>query len=289
MSDVLEGTPALDPTPTPTPGSPSAPPVIETAADPDEADAVELPAGKHVPLAALKAQREENRGLKAQLAQAQPVMQWAHQHKPVVDFIQSHPELLSPRPEPAPPPAGADPQLTELARALDYYKADGTPDLDRAARFNSIIDTRAEQKARAMVAPVAGTLLNQQSERNWQSAVSEKLPGGHPINVHLLADAWRAVAGYPNGAQILADPRAVKVIVNTVKMEQMESGGAFPLSHPAAPGRPPVATEGQGAPPRSRVVMTDTERAIVGGRMDDKKYSELTKDFKPGRPNVLED
>lgn len=284
MSEVVEDVGAPPPVAEPAPQEPPPPPV-----DPDEADAVELPAGKHVPLAALKAQRDENRTLKAQLAQAQPTLAWAQQNKPVMDFINQNPQLLQPRPMQAEPPAGADPQLIELARALDYFKADGTPDLDRAAKFNSIIDTRAEQKARAMVEPVAGTLIHQQSERNWQQAVAEKLPGGQAIDAALLADAWRAVASYPNGAHILSDPRAVKVIVNTVKMQQLEKGGQLP-SMPAAPSGRPVVTEPQGSQPRGpRTVMNDTERAIIGTRMDEKKYNEYTKDFKPGRPNVLED
>lgn len=290
MADVVEPDVApVEPVPTPTPGSPVAPPV-ETPPDPDEQDAIELPQGKHVPLSALKAQREENKALKERLAAAATDVQFAQQNRGVLEFIQQHPELL--RPQAAPPPSapvGADPQLTELARALDYYKSDGTPDLDRAAKFNSIIDTRAEQKARAMVEPVAGTLLHQQSERNWHAAVAEKLPNGQGINSNLLADAWRAVQQYPNGAQILADPRAVKVIVNTVKMQQMETGGQLPTPPPPTSG-PPVKTEGQGNAPRGpRVAITDTERAIVGGRMTDDKYAQLTKDFKPGRPNVLED
>ena len=50
-----------------TPAEPVEPPV-EPPADPDESDAIELPTGKHVPLSALKAQREENKALKQQLA-----------------------------------------------------------------------------------------------------------------------------------------------------------------------------------------------------------------------------
>lgn len=291
MAEVVE--PDLVPdaaiVPTPTPGSPAAPPA-EASIDPDEAEAVELPAGKHVPLSALKSAREELKATKAALQAAQGDVQFAQQNRPVLTFLQQHPEILRPQQAPAATPAtGPDPQLTELARALDYYKTDGTPDLDRAAKFNTILNARAMEQARAMVDPIAGSILHEKSEQNWRAAVSEKLPNGQAIDVSLLTSAWQDVLRYPNAGQILADPRAVKVIVNTVKMQQLESGGQLP-AQPAAPNQPPVRTEPQGAQPRGpRNVMTDAEKAIVGSRMDDKKYHEYTKDFRPGRPNILED
>lgn len=262
-------------------------PIVETPADPDEADAIELPQGKMVPLPALKAAREELKHVKAQLQASSADVQYAQQNRGLLDFIKQHPEVLAPRQAPVHAPAAADPQLVELARALDYYKTDGSPDLDRAAKFSAIIDSTAEKKARAMVEPVAGTLLHQQSQRNWESAVQEKLPNGQPIDVKLLTSAWTDVLQYPNAAHILADPKAVKVIINTVKMQQLESG-VLP-QQPAAPGQAPVRTEAIGHAPRTKVVISEAERAIVGGRMTDQKYTELTKDFKPGRPNVLED
>lgn len=280
MSEVVEPDAAVV-------AAPVEEPIVETPADPDEADAIELPQGKMVPLPALKAAREELKHAKAQLQASSADVQYAQQNRGLLDFIKQHPEVLAPRQAPVHAPAAADPQLVELARALDYYKTDGSPDLDRAAKFSAIIDSTAEKKARAMVEPVAGTLLHQQSQRNWESAVQEKLPNGQPIDVKLLTSAWTDVLQYPNAAHILADPKAVKVIINTVKMQQLESG-VLP-QQPAAPGQAPVRTEAIGHAPRTKVVISEAERAIVGGRMTDQKYTELTKDFKPGRPNVLED
>lgn len=292
MSDVVEPDLAPDAAvvPTPTPGSPAAPPV-EASADPDEAEAVELPAGKHVPLSALKAAREELKTAKAALQAAQPDVQFAQQNRGVLDFIQQHPEILRPQPAPAVSQAApvTDPRILEFARSLDYFKSDGTPDLDRAAKFFGLMKSMATDEARSMVEPIAGTMLHEKSEQNWRAAVSEKLPNGQAIDVKLLTSAWQDVLKYPNAGHILADPRAVKVIVNTVKMQQLEAGGQLP-AQPAAPNQPPVRTESQGAQPRgSRIVMSETEKAIVGNRMDEKKYNDYTKDFRPGRPNVLED
>lgn len=266
-------------------------PVVETPADPDEAEAVELPQGKMVPLAALKAARGESKAMKEALAAAQGDVQFAAQNRPVIDFIKEHPGILRPQvqaPAATVPLTADDPLLLELAQSLDYYKTDGTPDLVRAAKFGKILKREAETMARQMVEPVAGTILHQQSERNWQAAVNEKLPDGTPIDVTLLTSAWMDVQKYATAGQILADPKAVKVIVNTVKIQQMERGGSLP-KQPQAPGQPPIRTEAQGNVPRTRSTMTDTERLVVGGRMDEKKYGELTRDFKPGRPNVLED
>lgn len=278
------------PSAVPDPVAPAEPvvPVVEPVADPDESDAIELPTGKHVPLSALKAQREENKALKAQNAAAQPILQWAQQNKPVMDFINQHPELLKPPTAQVAAPAGADPELVELARLLDYFNPDGTPNVERAGKFNVLLNTKAEARARAMVEPVAGTLLHQQNERNWATAIAEKLPDGRAIDPTMLADAWRAVQAYPNGQGILADPRAVKVITNTVKMQMLEQPGQLPHA-PEAPGRPPVVTEGQGNRPQGQKARTEVEKALTGDRMDDKKFHEYTKDFRPGRPNVLED
>lgn len=265
-------------------------PVVETPADPDEVDAIELPQGKMVPLAALKAARGESKSLKMALESAQGDVQFAAQNRPVLDFIKQHPEILRPQaqaPSASVPAAGDDPLLLELAQSLDYYKTDGSPDLVRAAKFGKILKREAETMARQMVEPVAGTLLHQQSQRNWEAAVQEKLPNGQPIDVKLLTSAWTDVLQYPNAAHILADPKAVRVILNTVKMQQLESG--WTPQQPTAPGQAPVRTEPVGHAPRTKVVISEAERAIVGGRMTDQKYTELTKDFKPGRPNVLED
>lgn len=46
---------------------------------------------------------------------------------------------------PSPAAPDVDPDLLELARQLDYYKTDGTPDLERVAKHDQLIQ-RASRK-----------------------------------------------------------------------------------------------------------------------------------------------
>ena len=279
----------LDPEPA-TPATPAEPePAAPAEPDPDEAIAVDLPekGGKHVPIAALKAVRDENKTLKEQASKAQQYEQWINQNKPYVDFIQQNPQLLQQQPRQAPAPADADPDLVELARSLDYVTPQGQPDIERARKHQGIIRKQAMQMAQEIVGPLAMNTYNDQANRNWQAAVQEKLPTGQNIDPNLLATGWRELQR--QNPAMLADPRVVRILINNVVAEQMR---ANPLGYkqPAAPGRPPVVTENVGAAPRTSNRMNDTQRAIVSGRkIDDKKWGELTAGFNPGRMNVLED
>ncbi len=278
-ASVPSGAVATDP--------PVTPPAEVPPPDPDEQDAVELPAGKHVPLAALKSVRAENAALKAKAAENDSLRSQLAQATPYVQFLQQNPQLMQRPQEPLPPaPVGGDPDLVELAKSLDYYTPQGQPDLDRAQRHLGIVQREARKMAEQIVGPLAQSTYQDASTRNWQAAVQEKLPNGQPIDQTLLRAAWGEVAR--QNPAMTADPRVARVIVNTVMAEQWRTSplGAPP---PAPPG-PPVRTEHTGSGPRQpRTAMTDAERAIVKGRMTDDKYTALTKDFVKGRTNVLEE
>lgn len=276
--------PAVDPTPqAPPPVDPSA------AVDPDEAQAIDLPSGKHVPLAVAKALRTELKATKATADKVQQLEQWVAQNKPYVDFIQQNQHLLR-QPQPAAQPqqpTADDPALESIAQSLDFMTPDGKPDLARAKRHQQLIRAEAVRIAQEVVAPIAVNTYTDQANRNWHAAVQEKLPNGQTIDANLLRTAWIEV-GKQNPAS-LADPRAVRVIVNNVMAEQWRSS---PLS--AAPNQaplpPPVPTEGIGPKPTNQARMNDTQRAIVASRgIDDKKFHDLTQGFQPGRMNPLED
>ncbi len=272
MADDLDA-PAL---PVAVPAEPVTPPAEVPPPDPDEQDAVELPAGKHVPLAALKSVRAENAALKAKAAENDSLRSQLAQASPYVQFLQQNPQLMQRPVEPPPAPVGGDPELIELATSLDYYTPQGQPDLERAKRHQGIVQREARKMAEQ----------NDASMRNWQAAVQEKLPNGQPIDQTLLRAAWGEVSR--QNPAMTADPRVARVIVNTVMAEQWRTS---PLgAQPPAPPGPPVRTESTGANPRQpRTAMTEAEHAIVKDRMSDEKYATLTKDFVKGRTNVLED
>lgn len=270
------------------PAAPPEPPTPEPVADPDEAQAVEVGGAKMVPLPALKAARAEASALKEKAGKADEYAAWIAQNKPYVDFIQQNQHLLrQPQPQQAAPPE-ADPQLVQIARSLDFVKSDGTPDLDRARQHQTLVRQEARQMAQEVIAPLAVQTYSDRATQNWNAACQEKLPNGQQIDHGLLRTAWQEVQR--QNPAILADPRAVRIVVNNVIAEQMR---ATPLAfnQPPAPGRPPVVTEAVGArQPRTGGGMNDTQRRIVEGRkIDDKKFTELTRDFAPGRMNVLED
>lgn len=288
----------LEPT-APAPAAPAAGPAAPAPpvapADPDDAIAIDLPEGKHVPLSALKTAREEAKALKEKAAQADQQAAWIAQNKPYVDFIQQNQHLLRQPQQPAPQqptgtPTQEDAELEELARSLDFYTSDAKPDLRRAKVHQQLIDRQAARIAQQVVAPIAINTYTDQANRNWHTAVQEKLPNGQPIDANLLRTAWVAV-GRQNPAQ-LADPGSVRVIVNNVMMEQMR---ASPLPNAGVPGAtpplpPPVITEGVGPKPSNTNRMNDEQRAIVSSRgIDDAKFHKLTQDFRPGRMNPLED
>ncbi len=261
--------------------------VVEPPADPAELEPGDLVDGEKAKglIAALKATREEAKTAKVQAARVAGLEQQIAQLTPYANFVQNNPQLLQP-PQPVQPPPGGDPDLMELAKSLDYYDENGNPDLDRAKRHQSIIDRQARKIAAEMVGPLAQSTYNDAATRNWNQAVTEKLPNGQAIDPNLLSAAWKEVSR--NNPALLADPRVARVVVNTVMAEQWRQS-PLGTSPPPPPG-PPVHTEGTGASPRQpRVQMTDAEKKIIGQRMDSEKYLKLTKDFVPGRTNVLED
>ena len=291
MSENLDPDPvAVPPVPV---AAPAEPPVVPVApADPDEAAAVDISGAKMVPLAALKAAREEARTAKEQARELESIKTAWNQARPTIEFLQQNPQFMTGRPpEPvAPAPAAPDPELVELARSLDYYKQDGSPDVARAEKHMQIIDRRAAQKAAQLVGPVQQSTHLQRAEVNWGAAVQEKLPNGQPIDAGILAEVWRPFMNTPDGLAQLADPRVVRVVVNQAKMMQMERSplrGAPTM--PAA--NPPLVTEPAGnAPPRPRVALTDLDRAVAAAKgMTEARMAELTKDYVKGRPTVLED
>ncbi len=278
-----------DPPPAPAATPPAAPPAElppppPEPEDPDEAAAVEMQGGKYVPLAALKATREQLKEVKARAAVADQQQAWINQHAPYVDFIKANPQLLQ-RPEPTPPtptPA-ADPELVEYARAMDYYKGDGTPDVERAAKFSALIDRKAEQKARQMIAPLSAQNDEERSARNYYAALQTPLPNGAQIDAQLLTTAWRALP-----QTITADPQAAQVIVDAILGAQFRGQPR----QPAPPPQPPLHTENSGgsAVPRRGPGVSDVERKIITARgMSEQKYLDTTKDFRPGRPTILEE
>lgn len=277
----------VDAVPAPADAVPEAVPAAPepVLADPDEPQSVEVHGGKYVPLDALKAARAESKTYKERAAKADQLEQYVNQVRPYIDVLVANPDLMRPQ-QPrveAPAPPEADPDLVELARSLDYYKGDGTPDLDRALRHQAIIERQATKIAQRMVGPVQQNADQQRAAANWQQTVATKLPNGQPIDQTLLANMWRTLP-----PAYTADPRVAAVVRDLTIAEQMRNS---PLpNQPAPPLNAPLHTESMAAAPRASKPLTEIERLVTAARgMDEKTYGTLTKNFVAGRTSSLED
>jgi hypothetical protein len=235
-----------------------------------------------VPLDALKAARQENKDLKLKAGENDQLRQQLAHLQGTLQTYQQVQANLQPPPAAAPPSAVADPDLVDIARALDYWKGDGTPDVDRAAKFSALIDKKAESKARAMVEPLQAQTAQELSLRNFQAASQEKTPSGMAIDQTLLRTLWQ---GLP--PSYTADPRVARIIASTVLGEQARMA-PVPVAPPA---HPPLVTENVGGSvPQRRAPISEAEKAVLRHRgMSETDYLAHTKDFRPGRLSTLED
>lgn len=285
MADALE-----DVTPAPpveAPPDPVTPP--EPPPDPDEAGAVELPTGKMVPLPALKAAREEARTAKEAASRVpQLEQQLAQLSGQVQAFQEVQRTLAQSRAEAfAPPIAANDPDLIDLARSLDYYKQDGTPDVARAQKHAALIDARAQKLALQMAIPLHQQAARTQSDANFQRALQVQSPQGQKPKPETLQWMWQNLP-----PEYTADPRVAQALpALAMGLEALQGNGSRLPPPVAPPAAPPLVTEGIGGQPRQRSApISETERVVLASRgIDEKAYGKLTENFRQGRVSSLED
>ncbi len=259
-------------------------PVAAAPEDPDDQAAVELQGGKYVPLEALRAARSEAKGLKDRASQAESLAAENQQMRAYLQGLVA--QQQQPRhPEPQAPPPEADPDLVELARSLDYYDKDMRPDVARAAKHAEIIEKRAAKMAQQIVGPVRAEATQRKAMANFQQALTIQGKHGHKANPQQLAQ-WFNVIGIDNAA----DER-IPYVLAALQIGDDMLNGRNPLGpSPAPPANPPLVTEASGGSLRRVQPLSDQERKVLENRgMDEKKYHDYTKDWKPGRSTVLED
>jgi hypothetical protein len=281
---------------------PNPPPVADAApeqappvatAPPTEPEQEDIPDGAieqggqvMVPLAALKAEREQVKTLKGKAAQADQMTQWVNQARPYIDFLQANPDLMKQREQTAPVaapavPAQEDPAALDLARTLDLYTPEGQPDAKRALKLMNTVETLAERKAQAIVKPVQDQSLQEKALANFHQAASSQLPNGQTVNRDVLWQIWSG--GDP---RVLSTPQgAAAAVALAYGMQHMQQAPAI-----APPSQPPVVTESFGSRIPGAKPLTEMDQRVIQIRgMDPKKYAEHAKAFKPGETNTLED
>lgn len=125
---------------------------------------------------------------------------------PLLKAMQTRPDLVEhamrgTRPSAVEHPANdaADPEMIELAKAMDLYDADGKPDAARAARINATFEKKADAKAEARVAPIINGQVAQRAEAN-KTLLYGWAKDGHVSK----AGVDKAIAMLPGAESLLA-------------------------------------------------------------------------------------
>ncbi len=274
---------AAAPEPTPEPAPVEAAPPAE-----DDVPAVDVGGQRMVPLAEVQRLREERRALREQAAKAAEYEAKLRELEPYAQFVQNNRDLLIQRqvaPEPVKPAEpDVDPDALEAARLMDFYRADGTPDVERGARWLSLQEKRAERIAQQRLAPVLEQRQQEQAARNIQTVMQIKAPDGLTPSQEAAQAIFSAI-----GPELAADPRVAQLMgLMALGAEAMRRQPAKPTVAP--PSTAPVVSETSGGNPRTRPVLSALEERIARERgISASKWAENVANYQPGRPAVLED
>ena len=238
MSELVESPITEDPVPPPAVAEeapPEAP--VETAERDLDADTLEIPdssqeggKAKYVPAAALAGARKELKDLKAELHTAkegsakaaqleQQMATLQQQIAQMQPYVQAYQAAVQQQPQ-AEPVAEDDTEAVDLARTLDLYKPDGTPDVERARKTLALMDKRAKTLAEQSVAPIHQMTIQQRSQHNLQRALATTLPDGSKPDPDVLKALWGRV-----NAQVTADEETAKhLVIQALGVTAMQGG-----------------------------------------------------------------
>lgn len=289
MSEELpEGAMTID---DPDDGAPASPPPVQSApvdppappADPAQAEAEIEQAGNHRErglLGALKAERARNQSLATAAQERDQLLQRVNELAPYEQFLKANPALMQPRaPEPPPTPPQADPDAVEAAQLMDFYKADGTLDVDRGAKYLALQDRRAGRVTSEAVRPFHEQTLRERSTQNFAKALQVKDASGNSPSPQALKAIWQALPESDT-----ANPEVAAFLAMTAM-------GADRMTTKPAPAVPPpvVHTEGLGSLPRASAPMSRFEENLARTRgLTADAWQQKTAGYVKGQPQVLE-
>lgn len=272
-----------DPEPQAPPAAPVAepePPAPIAAAPPAEPDSDPDPRVNGL-IQAVKAERQKAKDLAAKAARADQLAQELAQAQPYVDFLRANPGVMQPRQE-APPPAPdptADPDAIEAARLMDFYKADGSPDVERGARYLALQDRRAQAAAQHAVGPIQRTTAEAQADVNYARVLQIKDAAGNAPSKESVDAAWKLM-----DKKDLADPQVAAVVsVIALGLDRMRPLPPAPAPHA------PLVTEPSGGAPRGTTTLSPMQQRIAAQRgVSQADFLKQMQGFQPGRPTILE-
>jgi hypothetical protein len=294
MSDaeLLAPVPANDPPP-----ADAAPPLAQTPEQEDaaldaqiEEQAIELPDGtdKLVPLSAVTTAREKIKVLRTELASSKQTAEKTAQLEQQLASLQEQlntalPEAQAyraalqaqPREEPQGPTPEEKASLEEIARDYDFYKGDGTLDLEKAGRHQMRVRREAEAITKQHIAPIQAQSVRGHSEQMLANAMVTTLNGQRP-HPDDLKDVWSqldpAVTGTKAGAI-----QAYVVAMGRSTLQKRVVVDAAPAKKDDLP--PPLLSEKAGGRETAGPTLNDADKAMARQMgISDKDYAdELSK------------
>ncbi len=219
---------------------PNAPPIDGdpslTAGDDDatEVDASEIvtddKGNKTVSLSTMLRYKKEAKALSKQVKDMKPIADRAMgiearlgQAQPIIDAIVTNPKLraealrLAQGTRATPESteqltADEDPDGAGIAEDLGFYLADGqTPDIARARRVLSRLDTRHGRQTDDRIRPLAGLTLTEKANANLREAAAMTDDDGTPL---ATAESIREVANQLP-PHLLANPQVLDLVINS--------------------------------------------------------------------------
>lgn len=258
-----------------------------------ERESIPLPDGteKLVPLSAVTTLRGKLSDAKKELdsakegsAKAQQLettvaqlQQQISQMQPLVAAYQA--ALIQPPQQTAPPEDIAE--LEEVARDFDFYKSDGSLDLDKARRHNARVEKQASKIADSRVKPLEQQSVAQQSSYMKERAKATTFPNGMKADPAMVDLVWSnldpAVTATEQGAKFAAI-QALGMSVGTNKAQptgpQRGTDGKFVKAEEIPP---PLHTEKAGGKdaPDVRSLDESDRKAIKAMGISEKEYLEI--------------
>jgi hypothetical protein len=207
-----------------------------------EADTLEIPdssqpegKAKYVPASALAGARAELRTLKADLHAAKEGSAKAERLEQQIAAMQAQIQQLTPyvqayqaAVQQQQPVEEDDSEAVDLARTLDLYKPDGTPDVDKAKKTLALMDKRAKSHAEAQVAPIQQRNTAQASQYNLQRALNTQIGGVKP-DAAILKGLWQRL----DPALTADEQQAKHLVIQAIGMTVMQNEGKTPTTRTA--------------------------------------------------------
>lgn len=244
---------------------------------------------KLVPLSALAAKRQEATTAKAALAEKEALIASLQEKATKYDQVAGEWQAVQPliqqlKNGQQPPQAPQAPQVNEqalnYAKYLDLYKADGTPDVDRAQRIMDLNAAQARETAQQMVQPLYQHSAQQQSALLRERVASQAAPNGIVVDRAILDQIWSMVP-----AEMSARPEVAAMLWRQALADTVLSGK---YKAPVTAPPPPVQTESLGGSAPVRELSQVDRNMIQAAQIKPSEYEKTAANYKPGASNSLE-